>query len=71
MTCTLSVIGGAVAPNVKDIYGLIGATILIGMGFAAVPLAYCIPSEVGPKHDQVNHSFLIAYLSDSAPEMAS
>ena len=45
--CALATVGAAVAANVHNIYGVIGAQILIGFGFATVPLAYCIPSEVG------------------------
>lgn len=45
-TCTVSFIGAAIAPGAKDIYRVIVAQILIGVGFAAVPLAYAIPSEV-------------------------
>ena len=45
-TCTVSFIGAAIAPNATDIYRVIGAQIMIGVGFAAVPLAYAIPSEV-------------------------
>lgn len=44
--CTVSFIGAAIAPGSGNIYRLIVAQILIGAGFAAVPLAYCIPSEV-------------------------
>ncbi|OBU00219.2 hypothetical protein VE01_01673 [Pseudogymnoascus verrucosus] len=48
--CSLiSFIGAAIAPGSKDIYRLIVAQILIGFGFATVPLAYCVPSEILPK----------------------
>ena len=48
--CTLvSVIGAAIAPGSGNIYRLIVAQILIGVGFACVPLAYCIPSEILPR----------------------
>lgn len=46
---TVSVIGAAIAPGSKDIYRLIVAQILIGFGFATVPLAYCVPSEILPR----------------------
>lgn len=45
-TCTISFIGAAIAPGANNIYRVIVAQILIGFGFAAVPLAYAIPSEV-------------------------
>lgn len=45
-SCTVSFIGAAIAPGSKDIYRVIVAQVLIGFGFAAVPLAYSIPSEV-------------------------
>jgi hypothetical protein len=45
-TCTVSFIGAAIAPGSSNIYRVIVAQILIGFGFAAVPLAYAIPSEV-------------------------
>jgi len=47
VTCTISFIGAAIAPGATNIYRVIVAQILIGVGFAAVPLAYAIPSEVG------------------------
>lgn len=48
-TCTVSFIGAAIAPGAKDIYRVIVAQVLIGVGFAAVPLAYSIPSEILPR----------------------
>ncbi len=45
-TCTVSLIGAAIAPGSSSIYRVIVAQILVGFGFAAVPLAYAIPSEV-------------------------
>ena len=45
----ISFIGAAIAPGSSNIYRLIGAQILIGFGFATVPLAYCVPSEILPK----------------------
>jgi MFS family permease len=47
--CVISFIGAAIAPGSKDIYRLIVAQILIGFGFATVPLAYCVPSEILPR----------------------
>lgn len=48
-TAVLSFIGAAIAPGSNNIYRLIGAQILIGFGFASVPLAYCVPSEILPR----------------------
>lgn len=45
----LSFIGAAIAPGSANIYRLIGAQILIGFGFATVPLAYVVPSEILPR----------------------
>ncbi|GAD99999.1 similar to MFS drug efflux pump [Paecilomyces variotii No. 5] len=47
--CTLSFIGAAIAPGSKDISRVIAAQTMIGFGFATVPLAYCIPSEILPR----------------------
>lgn len=48
-SCLISFVGSAIAPGSKDIYRLIAAQTLIGFGFAAVPLAYCVPSEILPR----------------------
>ena len=48
-TATISFIGAAIAPGSGSIYRLIVAQILIGFGFASVPLAYCVPSEILPR----------------------
>lgn len=45
----ISFIGCAIAPGSSNIYRLIAAQVLIGFGFATVPLAYCIPSEIVPR----------------------
>jgi MFS family permease len=45
----ISFVGAAIAPGSSSIYRLIVAQILIGFGFAAVPLAYSIPSEILPR----------------------
>ena len=47
--CTISFIGACIAPRSSNIYQLIGANILIGVGFASVPLAYAVPSEILPR----------------------
>ena len=44
-----SFVGSAIAPGSQSIYRLIVAQILIGAGFANVPLAYCVPSEILPR----------------------
>ena len=46
---TISFIGAAIAPGSPDIYRLIGATILIGVGFSSVGLAFAVPSEILPR----------------------
>ncbi|KAK5722045.1 hypothetical protein LTR17_014481 [Elasticomyces elasticus] len=48
-TCLISFVGSAIAPGSTSIYRLIVAQILIGAGFAVVPLAYCVPSEILPR----------------------
>ena len=48
-TSTISFIGAAIAPGSNSIYRLIAAQTLIGVGFAAVPLAYAVPSEILPR----------------------
>ncbi|KEF63228.1 uncharacterized protein A1O9_01205 [Exophiala aquamarina CBS 119918] len=46
--CTISFIGSAIAPRATSVYQVIAAQTLIGFGFATVPLAYCVPSEIVP-----------------------
>lgn len=46
---TISFIGSAIAPSATTIYRVIAAQVLIGFGFATVPLAYCVPSEILPR----------------------
>ncbi|RMY22968.1 hypothetical protein D0867_02359 [Hortaea werneckii] len=48
-TCLLSFIGAAIAPNAIHIGRVVAAQVLIGFGFASVPLAYCVPSEILPR----------------------
>ncbi|KAK3669191.1 hypothetical protein LTR78_010926 [Recurvomyces mirabilis] len=48
-TCLVSFVGAAIAPGAKSIGRLISAQTLIGVGFAAVPLAYTVPSEILPR----------------------
>ncbi|RMY57523.1 hypothetical protein D0865_03067 [Hortaea werneckii] len=48
-TCLLSFIGAAIAPDATHIGRVVAAQVLIGFGFASVPLAYCVPSEILPR----------------------
>ncbi|ETI27892.1 hypothetical protein G647_00341 [Cladophialophora carrionii CBS 160.54] len=48
-SCLTSLVGAAIAPGSHDMGRLIAAQTLIGFGFAAVPLAYCVPSEILPR----------------------
>lgn len=45
----ISMIGAAIAPGSTDIYRLIVATVLIGVGFSSVGLAFAVPSEILPR----------------------
>ncbi|KEF52257.1 uncharacterized protein A1O9_11497 [Exophiala aquamarina CBS 119918] len=47
--CTAAFIGCAIAPGSHSIDRLIAAQTLIGVGFAVVPLAYAVPSEILPR----------------------
>lgn len=49
ISCVVSFIGAAIAPGSASIYRVIAAQILIGFGFAAAPLSYCVPSEILPR----------------------
>lgn len=49
VACTISFIGACIAPGSTNINRLIGANVLIGIGFAAVPLTYAVPSEILPR----------------------
>ena len=49
VSCLISFVGSAIAPGSQSIFRLIAAQTLIGVGFAAVPLAYCVPSEILPR----------------------
>jgi MFS family permease len=48
-SCVISFVGAAIAPGSQSIFRLIAAQTLIGFGFAAVPLAYTVPSEILPR----------------------
>ena len=48
-SCLISFIGAGIAPGSQTIYRLIAAQVLIGFGFAVVPLAYAVPSEILPR----------------------
>lgn len=47
--CIISLIGAAIAPGSTNIYRLIVAQALIGVGANGYPLAYSIPSEILPR----------------------
>ncbi|OOQ84512.1 putative siderophore iron transporter [Penicillium brasilianum] len=50
VTCSIiSFIGAAIAPGASSIGRVIAAQTLIGFGFATVPLAYSVPSEILPR----------------------
>ncbi|KAM0791525.1 hypothetical protein ACM66B_005975 [Microbotryomycetes sp. NB124-2] len=47
--CVIAFAGCAIAPGADTLIRVVGAQIMIGIGFAAVPLAYAIPSEILPR----------------------
>lgn len=48
-SCVVSFVGAAIAPGAQTLGRLIVAQTLIGVGFAVVPLAYAVPSEILPR----------------------
>lgn len=50
--CLVAFVGCAIAPGSQTIGRLIAAQTLIGVGFAAVPLAYAVPSEIMPRRQR-------------------
>ncbi len=48
-SCIISFIGSGIAPGSENIYRLIASQTLIGVGFAAVPITYVVPSEILPR----------------------
>ncbi|KIW95573.1 uncharacterized protein Z519_04158 [Cladophialophora bantiana CBS 173.52] len=48
-SCLLSLVGSAIAPGATNINRVIGAQCLLGVGLAAVPLSYVVPSEILPR----------------------
>lgn len=48
-SAVISIIGSAIAPGSSNIYRLIAAQAVIGVGYASVPLAYAVPSEMLPR----------------------
>lgn len=48
-SCVIALVGSAIAPGATNIYRVIGAQALIGVGLSAVPLAYVVPSEILPR----------------------
>lgn len=68
-TCAISFIGACIAPGSTSIYRLIVANIFIGVGFATVPLAYAVPSEILPRRWRPCKSISIhIYLRDIESE---
>ncbi|KAF2174234.1 hypothetical protein M409DRAFT_49093 [Zasmidium cellare ATCC 36951] len=49
VTCLTSFVGSAIAPGSHSLARIVSAQTLIGFGFAAVPLAYSVPSEILPR----------------------
>ena len=60
-TCVISFVGAAIAPGSTNIYRVIVSQILVGVGFAAVPLAYCVPSEILPRKWRPSKPFVVCY----------
>lgn len=48
-SCTVALVGACIAPGSQDVYRLIAAQSLIGVGLASMPLTYAVPSEVMPR----------------------
>ncbi|KIW13895.1 hypothetical protein PV08_06676 [Exophiala spinifera] len=48
-SCLIAVVGAAIVPRSQSLYQVIAGQSLIGVGFASVPLAYCVPSEIVPR----------------------
>ena len=60
--CVISFVGAAIAPDAHNIYRVIGAQIMIGFGFAAIPLVLSVPSEILPRRWRprtFNHSVMV------------
>ncbi len=49
VSCAIAFIGSGIAPGSGSIYRLIAAQTLIGVGFAAIPITFSIPSEILPR----------------------
>ncbi|KIX07466.1 uncharacterized protein Z518_02119 [Rhinocladiella mackenziei CBS 650.93] len=47
-SCVVSFVGSAIASGSNNIHRVVVAQVLIGFGFAAVLLSYCVPSEIVP-----------------------
>jgi hypothetical protein len=47
--CVVAFIGAAIAPGSQDIYRLIAAQTLIGVGLVSAPIGYSVPSEIMPR----------------------
>ncbi|KAI6882843.1 hypothetical protein KC334_g16297, partial [Hortaea werneckii] len=55
-TCLLSFIGAAIAPDATHIGRVVAAQVLIGFGFASVPLAYLPPLIIGSLTERNPHT---------------
>ncbi|KEF62896.1 uncharacterized protein A1O9_00870 [Exophiala aquamarina CBS 119918] len=49
VTCTIAFIGSGIAPGAQTMGRLIAAQVVIGVGYASLPLGYAIPSEILPR----------------------
>lgn len=49
VSCAIALVGSGIAPGSGSIYRLIAAQTLIGVGFAAIPITFSIPSEILPR----------------------
>lgn len=64
VTCSIiSFIGAAIAPGANGVGRVIAAQTLIGFGFATVPLAYSVPSEILPRRWRPCETYLASMTS--------
>jgi MFS family permease len=62
-SCAVALIGLGIAPGSTSINRLIGAQALIGVGLAALPLGYVVPSEILPRRWRPSNNSLYYVLS--------
>lgn len=60
-SCLLALIGSGIAPGSTNIYRLIGAQALLGVGLSAVPLSYVVPSEILPRRWRPSKKLLLLF----------